>query len=218
MCSSPRGGNFAANFGLEVLGPVANVQDDAPDEVGGEATGKNHILEKIRTDRTRKNSIKLGKLLDTYRGVDTLGKIPQDMQRYSGADPGEQVYLAGIAELLLRGGRRGRLAKPSESGSGIREPPKDGSSMRKDLSALKSFAVLLPSIRDLFGFDGYDSTCTRFTNFVPSSCSSILLTGSHNTLQVLTGQWPTSETLRTSSQRDSQQGSCAPVYCTTTTE
>ena len=44
MCSSLRAGTVAANFGLEVLvaGAVANVQDEAPDEVGGEASGKDY--------------------------------------------------------------------------------------------------------------------------------------------------------------------------------
>src|SRR5579863_4272374 len=40
--------------------------------------------------------------------------------------------------------------------------PQDGSSMRKDSSALKIFSVLCASIKDLAGFYVYE-----FTNFVP---------------------------------------------------
>ena len=66
------GGNFAANFGLEVLvaGPVANVQDEAPDEVGGEASGKDY-------DENRKS-------LPQHRGAVLDG---DGFDRVSGREP-----------------------------------------------------------------------------------------------------------------------------------
>src|SRR5580704_11554610 len=64
-----------------------------------------------------------GELLDVVCATDSIRAVPKNMQRYGRADSGEQVHLAGVAELFLGRGGGGWLDELTETRAGIRKAP-----------------------------------------------------------------------------------------------
>ena len=82
------------------------------------------ILEKVGVYGTRANSIVPGEPLDVVYAVESPLKIPEYMERESGAYSSERVYLSSITEFLLDISGRGRLKKLPEPRARIGKSPR----------------------------------------------------------------------------------------------
>src|ERR1700677_5023239 len=82
------------------------------------------VLKKIGINRAGPNPVAAGKVLDLIRVPNSLRKIPQNMERYSGTDAGDLMDESGIAEFLFRCSGCCRLDKFSETSAGICEAPR----------------------------------------------------------------------------------------------
>src|SRR6266567_1811157 len=73
------------------------------------------VLEQVRVDRARENSMTIRKPPDILRAAHSVRTVPKHMQRDGGTYTCEQVDLPSIAELLFGRGGSGRLDKLSKS-------------------------------------------------------------------------------------------------------
>ncbi len=106
--------------------------------------------------------------------------MPKNMQRYGGADSGEQMYLASVAELLLGCSGRRWLYEFAKARAKCWPSP-DVNSMRKDSSASKIFSLLRASIAVLSSESKATIPPHNVTNFFSRPSSFALRKAQHNT-------------------------------------
>ena len=81
------------------------------------------VLEEVGVDGAEPDAALAGGFFDFGHIGDAVGEVPQDVQGDGRAAAGEVVDLAGVGELLGRGGSRGGLEELAETGAGVGEAP-----------------------------------------------------------------------------------------------
>jgi hypothetical protein len=83
----------------------------------------NLILENIGVDGAETNPHLLRGSLHRRRALETLGEIPKDVRRHTGAAASKMVNLPRIGQLLFRGRGGGSLNKFAKTRTGVGESP-----------------------------------------------------------------------------------------------
>ena len=81
------------------------------------------ILKYVRVDRPNSDPVFLGQRLGLRNALNTIRKIPQNMDRHRGTAPCEGMDLAGITELLIDRAGRSRLNEFPKARPGIGKSP-----------------------------------------------------------------------------------------------